>query len=92
MLFQVRQEFLHLLQMGLQKEGFPGSFRRKTEYPGLQSQSAFSVHQNQYLPCLSYYIKFLLVCGMYNPTKSFTSVVLPEPEGPTKAIVSPFFT
>src|SRR4030095_14186032 len=27
--------------------------------------------------------------GLYRPTKSFTKVDLPEPDGPTKAIVSP---
>ena len=27
--------------------------------------------------------------GLYRPTNSFTSVDLPEPDGPTKAIVSP---
>ena len=27
--------------------------------------------------------------GRYNPTRSFTSVVLPAPDGPTKAIVWP---
>src|SRR5215203_5851238 len=30
--------------------------------------------------------------GLYKPTNNLTSVLLPEPEGPTKAIVSPVFT
>jgi hypothetical protein len=30
-----------------------------------------------------------VTAGGYSPTSSFTSVVLPAPEGPTKAIVSP---
>src|SRR5262249_53291376 len=30
--------------------------------------------------------------GLYKPTNSFTNVDLPEPDGPTKAIVSPLLT
>src|SRR6185503_870597 len=30
--------------------------------------------------------------GRYNPTNNFTSVVLPEPDGPTKAMVCPLLT
>ena len=36
--------------------------------------------------------KTLPCCGRYKPTSNFINVVLPEPDGPTKATVSPTFT
>ena len=36
------------------------------------------------------FIKISPSCGSYKPTSNFTRVLLPAPDGPTKAIVSPF--
>ena len=34
----------------------------------------------------------LPLLGLYKPTNNFINVVLPLPDGPTKAMVSPLFT